>query len=249
MIDLRDATLLSVEGFTLSAFGNTLDLSGQSGGFTVTGLAGADIVFGGNGSNTLNGGGGHDSLTGGNGADVLNGGTGNDTLQGGEGDDTLTGGAGTDTVIGGHGNDTLYHPLRSAAWPIWRPARPTMAGGGTDTLIVDTDVFTAAINLSGVTLTSIEALETSIYQKVLLTAAQLDDLTSISALDVEATTGGTIRPGRCQPDRRVVLHPVRRRQHPRPGRPGRQLHRRRRRRHRRHLRRQWRQHPQRQRRQ
>lgn len=194
VIDLRDATLLSVEGFTLSAFGNTLDLSGLAGGFTVTGLAGADTVFGGNGANTLNGGGGHDSLTGGNGADVLKGSTGNDALQGGEGDDTLTGGAGIDTVIGGHGNDTLHiHTLGGvaelAAGEIYN------GWGGTDTLVVDTDVFTAAINLSGVTLTSIEQLEASFYQKVRLTAAQLDDLTSISALDVEATTGGTIQLG------------------------------------------------------
>ncbi|MEO7222372.1 MAG: calcium-binding protein, partial [Devosia sp.] len=104
----------------------SIAMSGNGGGDTLTGGSGDDVIDGREGNDVLSGGGGNDFLFGQGGDDVLNGGSGNDFLQGGsgglkvlfgeDGDDTLfggdfadglNGGAGSDFIIGGGGADII----------------------------------------------------------------------------------------------------------------------------------------------
>ena len=114
--------------FTLSNFGNTLDLRGflQSG-------------------TTVNGGGADDTIWGSVGGDILNGGGGTDWLAGGDGNDTLNGGTGTDTFYGGAGNDTFV--LDASAELVFENA-----GEGTDIVITSTSHYLYA-NVENLTLT------------------------------------------------------------------------------------------------
>jgi Ca2+-binding RTX toxin-like protein len=103
----------SVNQLELSAFGNTVDLTadtgfgarvtGGNGNDTVTGSSSNDVITGGGGNDVIHGGGAHDELTGGNGVDWLDGGSGDDTLFVAAGE-TISAG---DHFTGGSGNDTL----------------------------------------------------------------------------------------------------------------------------------------------
>ena len=68
--------------FALNTAGNTINLTGQSGNYTVNGV-----------------GAGNDTITGGDNFDTISGGGGNDLINGREGSDSLTGGAGNDTFL------------------------------------------------------------------------------------------------------------------------------------------------------
>ena len=90
-------------------------------------LAAIENVTGGSGGDTLSGNGGANTLDGGAGNDTLLGAGGADTLLGGLGDDTLVGDAGNDIVNGGLGNDTISYAFGNGA--------DTVDGGaGTDSL-------------------------------------------------------------------------------------------------------------------
>ena len=82
---VRDARLVGVEAISAAGAGSTthvtINLTGQTEGFSITGGAG------------------NDSLTGGAGADSISGGIGNDTINGFAGADTINGGLGTDTLV------------------------------------------------------------------------------------------------------------------------------------------------------
>ena len=107
-------TFVNIEGLEASNNGDTLTISGDTGG-TLTGGSGDDILTGGSGDDTLIGNDGDDILRGGPGDDIAFGGLGNDSLNGGENNDQLFGGAGNDffvgitgvdSIDGGSGNDT-----------------------------------------------------------------------------------------------------------------------------------------------
>lgn len=84
--------------FTLSDFGNSLDLSAGSSAHLVIGGAGNDIIHGGSGA---------DDLSGGRGMDLIDGGAGNDILHVQNGEVSAAG----DHYIGGSGVDTLFIDL------------------------------------------------------------------------------------------------------------------------------------------
>ncbi|QKM61977.1 hypothetical protein DCO16_02105 [Polynucleobacter antarcticus] len=67
-----DGRLSSIENINASgASAITINLSGQSEGFTITGSANADTITGGSGADSINGGAGADSITGGTGSDAF----------------------------------------------------------------------------------------------------------------------------------------------------------------------------------
>ncbi len=92
---------------TGGASANTIDVSGFSGGTTLSGQDGHDTIIGGSGSDSVDGGNGDDSLSGNAGNDTIIGGGGDDSLEGADGDDSLSGGDDDDIVNGGAGADDL----------------------------------------------------------------------------------------------------------------------------------------------
>jgi len=151
--EIRDFTI------TTSAAGNSIDISqalntSQGSRATLTGLGGNDI------------------LTGGSGVDFMSGGGGNDTLNGGDGSDELRGGAGQDALYGGAGDDRLNIDLASdsVAGEVYD------GGAGVDRLIGGTG---ANIDLSNSTVTGIEILAAGNAGRFTLTAAQLDQATTL----------------------------------------------------------------------
>ena len=131
-----DASIQNLEAISASAAasGVTIDLSGQTEGFTLTGSASADTITGGAGNDAIEGGSGNDTLTGGAGNDMLSYasasagvtvdisvstaqntiGAGTDTVSGFENltgtafNDTLIGTTGNNTIIGGDGDDYIF---------------------------------------------------------------------------------------------------------------------------------------------
>ena len=154
---------------------------GGDGDDMIFGRADDDVLYGDAGNDLLAGGGGNDSIEGGAGNDTLIGDWGNDTLIGGDGDDTFYSGEHTDgngvayddsdSISGGAGNDTLIIAGQSDA-----AATIFDGGDGIDTLRISsvtvsdpekltTDpnknntVATPQIDISGMTLTSVERLD------------------------------------------------------------------------------------------
>ena len=108
------SNLFKVTDFTLSDFGNGVDMSaGGPANYRVIGGAGADIITGSAFNDFLAGGGGNDEIHAGGGADTVIGGAGVDWIDGGAGDDLLeiapgeTVSAG-DRFSGGTGLDMLF---------------------------------------------------------------------------------------------------------------------------------------------
>lgn len=94
-------------------------------------------------------------MTGDLGAERFEGGLGNDTLFGFAGDDTLEGGAGQDVLEGGAGNDTyvLSKALETDDWGIVTVdtiVELAGDGSGVDTVITDSDTYTAPNNVEQV---------------------------------------------------------------------------------------------------
>jgi len=81
-LGLTDASIQGVETISGSAAasGVTINMSGQTEGFTLTGSTSGDTLTGGSGIDTISGGNGADTITGGGGADILTGGNGNDVF-------------------------------------------------------------------------------------------------------------------------------------------------------------------------
>ena len=156
-------TLISIEGLSGSAFGDTL--VGSFGDNTIEGNGGRDVLSGQRGDDTLLGGAGDDSLEGGTGADILVGGIGRDTAryinsaeavtvdlaagtgQGGsaQGDTLLSienvlGSALDDILIGDAGNNTLFGSSG---------ADTITGGGGIDKYFGGADADSFVINASG----------------------------------------------------------------------------------------------------
>ncbi|WP_198040465.1 beta strand repeat-containing protein [Sphingopyxis sp. QXT-31] len=153
----------------LSNAGNVFDLTGSTAsGTQIEGGTSADTITGGSLNDSLLGGGGNDVLNGGEGADFLRGGIGRDTMRGGLGDDIFDIGAASDIVA-----SEIYD-----------------GGDGFDTL----QFFIGAngLNISNVTLTSVENLLVTDSARLLLTAGQLDQATSINSGTYVLTTAGSV---------------------------------------------------------
>lgn len=100
-LGLVDASVIGLEEIDAStaAASVTIDLSGQTEGFTVT--------TGGSGD-TVTTGSGNDIISTDFGADVINAGAGDDTIDGGTSGDSITGGTGADIINGGNGEDDIF---------------------------------------------------------------------------------------------------------------------------------------------
>ncbi|MFO1174411.1 MAG: cadherin-like domain-containing protein [Paracoccaceae bacterium] len=174
-------------GLQLSGAG-TVDLSGALGAqstYLTTSSAGNSITTGA-GDDTLTGDVGDDTLAGGAGNDYLYSLEGNDQLSGGAGNDTLFGGVGVNLLDGGLGNDLLINDSSTASGTI-------LGGDGNDTIQAwaanDTvdggngrDVLTSVGNISGMTISGVEVLETQ-GGPVIGTAAQFSAFSTINYLD------------------------------------------------------------------
>ncbi|MCE8556910.1 type I secretion C-terminal target domain-containing protein [Ruegeria pomeroyi] len=131
----NDSVVSGVNSWTLAA-----NLEALSFGYTTQGVTGV-----GNASdNTIIGRSGDDNLSGSGGNDSLSGAGGNDTLTGGQGNDTLDGGSGADRMVGGSGDDTYV--IDDAADVVVETP-----GGGTDTIIINTSIFTLADDIENLT--------------------------------------------------------------------------------------------------
>jgi predicted extracellular nuclease len=124
-------------GFTLAA-GQEVESLYVSGpvGLGITGNEIANKIYGGIGADTLDGGEGNDIILAGDGADHIIGGEGNDYLDGGIGADEIAGGAGNDTYLA-DSDDIIVE----------------LAGGGIDTIRIDTASYTLAAELENLILT------------------------------------------------------------------------------------------------
>lgn len=143
---------------------------------SVTTGGGFDTIFGGDGDDFLNsgsaadsveGGQGHDSLRGWGGNDTLVGGDGNDDLQGWNGADSLLGSAGDDRILGGNGDDILADGLGSDY---------IGAGDGNDSIFMENSDSVQSAQ-------SLENLETTLSDDVLLAALTADHVVYASVID------------------------------------------------------------------
>ncbi|PWC40148.1 DUF4347 domain-containing protein, partial [Azospirillum sp. TSO35-2] len=185
-------------------------LEAGDGNDTVFGGGGADLVYGRADNDELHGQTGNDTVAGGGGADLIFGDAGNDllkgdwerdTIHGGDGDDTILAGivsAGSyaqtqaDQIFGEAGNDRYIVVNQTDAGTV-----SFDGGDGTDTLEVRsddlasyngydleyyTDVASPTIDLTGMTLTSVERLELTGGKPhdVTLTGAQAAGFTAIA---------------------------------------------------------------------
>jgi len=97
----------------------------------------------------INGAAGAENITGSAASESISGLAGNDTLAGGAGNDTLLGGADADSLSGGNGDDLFVY-----ANAVDAAAGETVdGGGGTNTV-----QFTASVNVSAVTFSSLNAI-------------------------------------------------------------------------------------------
>jgi VCBS repeat-containing protein len=134
-----DALITGLEAISFAAAtaGVTLDLSGQSDGFSITGSGQADTLTGSLGADSIVGGAGADKLVGLAGADTLYSGDGNDVVQGGAGDDTIIGGSGLgdDVYDGGTEIDTVDYSSTTLGVSVTlvgaNRSSEAAAGGGT----------------------------------------------------------------------------------------------------------------------
>lgn len=160
--------------FNLSNLGNTITFAGNF-----------------NQNHTVNGGNAADVITGGDrvaGGDGLFGGGGNDTLVGGFGNDFLNGGAGRDNYNGGFGDDFF----RDDVFANWVAGEVFAGGTGFDT-IEHFGFGSTPLNLSLSTIgTDVEELDTGSFTPVILTGAQVANLTNIFTGAVTISTAGAI---------------------------------------------------------
>ncbi|MBB6407575.1 beta strand repeat-containing protein [Mesorhizobium sangaii] len=89
---------VTIGGIAEDTIRNIENVTGGSGGDTLTGDGFVNILIGGGGNDTISGRDGNDTLIGGDGNDIINGNSGDDRLIGGRGNDTMNGNSGLDTV-------------------------------------------------------------------------------------------------------------------------------------------------------
>ncbi|TWA58806.1 hemolysin type calcium-binding protein [Azospirillum brasilense] len=175
---------------TLESGNGNDTVHGGAGNDQIFGRADDDMLYGDDGDDLLVGGGGKDSLMGGAGNDTLVGDWDADTMIGGDGDDVFYSGEHgdlneADVIEGGAGNDTFIIAAQGDAGTVSYDG-----GDGTDTLRVSSDnvtdpegkitTATPQIDISGMTLTSVENLDLvgSVRHTVTMTIAQASGFTS-----------------------------------------------------------------------
>ena len=218
-------------------------LEAGDGNDTIFGGGGTDLMYGRADNDELHGELGDDTVAGGGGADLIHGDAGNDllkgdwerdTIHGGDGDDTILAGIVTagsyaqtqaDTIFGEAGNDRYIVVSQYDAGTVGFDG-----GTGTDTLEVRSDNLTSfngynleyhndvaspKIDISGMTLTSVETLALTGSQRhtVTMTAAQANGFTGITGAvtgdafaiagaalsgSVGTGSGGTLQAGQVQ---------------------------------------------------
>ena len=89
---------VTIGGIAEDTVRNIENVTGGSGGDTLTGDGFVNVLIGGGGNDTISGRDGNDTLIGGDGNDIINGNSGDDRLIGGRGNDTINGNSGLDTV-------------------------------------------------------------------------------------------------------------------------------------------------------
>ncbi|MEM9152596.1 MAG: calcium-binding protein, partial [Cyanobacteria bacterium P01_F01_bin.3] len=140
------------------------EINGQGGedSFTVGDLSGSgvqSVVFsGGDGNDFLNGSGTATPITadGGDGDDILIGGSGDDILIGGDGADLLIGGGGNDILIGGNGLTSFGFDTGAAFNAADIGTNAIQNFGSTDSIVLDTTVFTELTSAIGGSLSASE---------------------------------------------------------------------------------------------
>ncbi|WP_051141006.1 DUF4347 domain-containing protein [Azospirillum brasilense] len=175
---------------TLESGNGNDTVHGGAGNDQIFGRADDDMLYGDDGDDLLVGGGGKDSLMGGAGNDTLVGDWDADTMIGGDGDDVFYSGEHgnlneADVIEGGAGNDTFIIAAQGDAGTVSYDG-----GTGTDTLRISSDnvtdpegkitTATPQIDISGMTLTSVENLDLvgSVRHTVTMTTAQASGFTS-----------------------------------------------------------------------
>jgi Ca2+-binding RTX toxin-like protein len=187
-ISLAGATL-NVYQIYLANAGNTLDLSVANVGtqLQIYGAAGADVVTATSSIDTISGGGGDDTLNGAGGNDVISGDAGNDTIDGGDGADSIAGGAGADILHGGAGDDVFSVDVAADVVA----GEQYDGGAGSDRLQFFFGGGSGNVDISAISLVSLEAIDIADNSSVLLTAAQMDSL-QFAGGTFTLTTGGTV---------------------------------------------------------
>jgi len=143
---------------------DVINVSSSSEPHTILALGGTDNVQGGSAADMIDGGSGVDTIYGNGGDDVIIGGTGNDFLYGGSGNDefrfigttlsfdTVDGGGDFDSIVGSDANDTIGLLVRPLSIEL-------IDGRGGYDVIRLPDSGTRSLNLTGITLVSIELIQ------------------------------------------------------------------------------------------
>lgn len=174
------------------AGGGTVDLSDELAGraANVFGDAAlANIITTGTGDDQITGGTGNDSLSAGSGDDVVTAGSGDDVLRGGLGVNVLDGGDGDDFLIDGElrqygtsANGQLYGGAGNDGITTTNFIATIDGGSGIDTLFAYGDDGDPTVDISGLTLTNIEVLETN-GALTRANVAQLEGFDTIAGAD------------------------------------------------------------------
>ena len=177
---------LDTADYSTSAAGVIVNLAtgiGTGGDAQGDALSEIETVIGSAFNDALTGDAGSNLLTGGLGNDTLSGGVGTDTLNGGNGDDILIGGVGRDIMSGGQGDDqfVLNDPSAAGTDTI------TDFTGGSDKIVLDTDVFAAFAGAS------VSAAEFTFGTKATTTAQRLifDQAAGILYYDADGSSTAT----------------------------------------------------------
>ena len=152
-LNLDHTDVSNFEEYYGSAFGDTIDLSGETtgGGDYIYGYDGDDVLSGGYSNDRVWGHDDNDTLDGGAGADDVRGGSGDDVVRGGVGNDTLRGEHGSDAFFGGAGNDHIvdFHIQEDVSLD---------GGGGVDRVTIDgASVVTSTFDLNAYKVESVYA--------------------------------------------------------------------------------------------
>jgi hypothetical protein len=153
----------------------------------LTGGAGIDVFRGGGGDDQLSGKAGNDVLRGEDGDDLIIGGAGDDWLKGQDGDDTLWGGDGDDQLNGGADTNVLRGEAGADTITLGLGAHDEAYGGAdNDTFVIDgagTGIIdggtgndrilvTSFSDISGYTISNVEAIELDAVAELYLTPEQ-----------------------------------------------------------------------------
>ncbi|MFD1983072.1 hypothetical protein ACFSOZ_10355 [Mesorhizobium newzealandense] len=139
---------VTIGGIAEDTIRNIENVTGGSGGDTLTGDGFVNVLIGGGGNDTISGRDGNDTLIGGDGNDIINGNSGDDRLIGGRGNDTINGNSGLDTVD--YSTDVNSGAVHGIVVNLW--AGGAQLGVAADTAtdsFGNTDVVTNIRNVTG----------------------------------------------------------------------------------------------------